>query len=168
MNLARTRPPALLPAPSDPETLTRLVENVRAVRMRQKLSTVPQDVWELVEEMERSGGTLDLTVQIARLEQMYLEIEEFAKPDVRKMTVVEAFKQKMRLTMQVAKLKSQAIDAKKKTNRMVGDDLFLLMTEGLKQILAAHLHNDPHLMQAIGNDMGDLMIAILAQLRQPG
>lgn len=156
-------PPAMQQAAND------LTETLRDSRVRKRPSSVPADVWEIVQEMREHGGLFDLTVEIARLERTYEEIERLSTPQGEssqvEMLPSEAVRLKMKLAKEIATLKAKAADVTLKTKDIITVPVFKLIMDGFSAALRRNIPSDPMLVQRISDDMGEVMRAALSQAR---
>ena len=151
------------PATQVPSGLKDLDETLRRRRTIRRPSTVPQDVWEVVEEMISNGGLFDLTVEIARLENLHKRLDEISKMDG-EMLPIEHVKMQIKLAKEIAALKSRAVEITMKTKQIITIDAFRVILEGIQLTLQRHI-SDPHLLQKIGDDLGTTLRAALTQVR---
>lgn len=164
----RIPPPAVNLRPVAASTAA-LTESIKATRVKRRPSTVPKDVWEIVEEITDVGGLFDLTVEVARLEAMHREIDALAQPNdqnEREMLPSEAVRLRMKLTRDIAALKSRAAEISLKTKDIITLDVFRLIMDGFSAVLARNIPTNPTLVQRISDDMGDVMRAALTQVSQ--
>jgi hypothetical protein len=140
-----------------------LDEIIQARRTRAKPSNLDDYAWSLAEEMRRNGGLFDLSVQIARLESHYAEIERLVEQnDILRSTALTL---QIRLTTQIADLKAKAVDVAAKTRTIITLDGMQVVMQALLASLQTHIH-DPHLLEKIGRDVTDAVRAALASVRQ--
>lgn len=148
--------------PSSTQAQSDLDEVLTARRTRIKPSNVDDYAWSLAEEMRRNGGLFDLSVQIARLEAEYRNLEALVESnDILPST---AFAHRMKLTTQIAELKSKAVDVASKTRTIITLDGLQTVMTALLNSLQTHI-SDPHLLERIGRDVTDAVRAALTSVR---
>lgn len=132
------------------------------VKTRQRPSTVPEDVWTIVEEYRDKGGLFDLSVQIARLEAEYRSIDALvANSDL---LPAEALRLRLQLTEKISTCQARAVDVAVKTRGMITDDGLRLIMSALIDSLRVHVR-DPHLIHLIGQDVGAALRALKSQVK---
>ena len=156
--------PAVTVLPQQRDSMRDLDETLRRRRTARRPSTVPMDVWDIVQETQSNGGLYDLTIEIARLENLHKRLDEIAQM-AGEMLPIEHVKMQMRLAKDIAELKSRAVEITLKTKQIITVEAFRVLLEGIQLTLRKHI-SDPHLLQKIADDMGETLRATLSQLRQ--
>lgn len=158
----------MIPAPPPVVTIQRpnpaqaLLDMRGNSRTRARPSTVPQDVWSIVEEYRDKGGLFDLTVQIARLESEFRNIEKLRETS--DVLPAEAQRMRMKLTVQIAQLQAKAVEVAIKTEDFI-------TTQGLKVIMGAVFTSmtthgvDAHTINKVGQDVAQALKALKAQVK---
>ena len=146
------------------DSLQDLDETLRRRRTIRRPSTVPQDIWEIVQEIQNNGGLYDITVEIARLEHLHERIKEISLMPG-EMLPIEHVKMQMKLVKEIATLKSRAVEITMKTKSIITIDSFRVILDSIQLTLKRHLAHDPHLLQKIGDDLGAALRAALSQVR---
>ncbi len=152
------------PSPGQLQAAAELEQTIRRGRTRRKPSTVPQDVWEVVEEMEQNGGLYDFNVEIARLEKEFDRLDELAKMDG-EILPIEHLRMRIKLAERLISAKERALNAQLKTKDVVTVDILRLCMEAVATALRQNI-SDVHLIQRIGDQIGEAFRSALAQARR--
>lgn len=151
------------PPPAMMDTATQDYLEVRGnARVRRKPTTVPEDVWSIVEELRDKGGLFDLTVQIARLESEFRSIEQLMEN--RDLLPAEALRVRMKLTDQIAALQAKAVDITIKTRDIITNDGLRVILNAVFDSLKLHV-NDPVITNKIGQDVALALKALKSQVK---
>lgn len=140
-----------------------LSRTLRSRRAKRKPSSVPEDVWEIVEELEANGGLFDFNIEIARLEREFHHLEVLGEMQG-EILPLEQLKMRVKLAERILAAKAKALDAQLKTKDVVDINVMRLCMEGVATALRQNIA-DPHLIQRIGDQIGSHFRAVLLQAR---
>lgn len=156
------------PVPSTVPTFQRRSERVdpldirRAMASRLRPSTVPEDVWTVVEEIRDKGGLFDVSVQVARLELAFREIDRLVESS--DMLPDTAFRERVKLATKIAELQSRALDMQLKSKDFITNDGLRLIMVSLIEVLKRHI-SDPAVLTKIGQELATTLKAVKGQVK---
>ena len=141
---------------------TDLVESTRGAQARSRRSTVPEDVWSIVQEFKDKGGLYDLAVQVARLEAEYEAIDKMAEEN--NIYALEAHKLRVKLSAEIAKTQAKAMDVTLKMKSVITDDGLRVILETMLNSMQQH-GCDPHIIKKVGQDLAVTLRAVKQQVK---